>query len=396
MKPSPCTYCAACLVAGAAHAQPADFTIIEPPPGLTYSLTAEAISSDGRVVVGKHGGSNEQGYTWTRQDGFRALPQINPAQSNSWCRALSVSADGSVVGGIGGNLGRTPLPRPIIWEGGVVTSLTTPYGYLEDGVLAISADGSRRAGRINASAFFQRSGEAPVLLGMGTASGISADGTLAVGWLRTVNGDRAVRWSESLAPEFLPTINGLYCRAAAVSPDGQTIVGSAMTTTTSGGACRWTSAGIEPLGTGGSALGVSAGGLVIVGQASSAAFIWDAAHGIRDLRHVLLSDFNLGPALQGWSLWDAVGISADGRVIVGNARTQTVSRPFVATLGYVCYANCDQSTATPSLTAADFQCFINRFAASDPYANCDRSITPPVLNANDFMCFLDAHAAGCP
>ncbi len=60
-----------------------------------------------------------------------------------------------------------------------------------------------------------------------------------------------------------------------------------------------------------------------------------------------------------------------------------------------CYPNCDNTTAAPLLTANDFQCFLNKFAAADPYANCDHSTTPPTLNANDFQCFLNAFATGC-
>jgi glycosidase len=61
-----------------------------------------------------------------------------------------------------------------------------------------------------------------------------------------------------------------------------------------------------------------------------------------------------------------------------------------------CYANCDSSTSFPRLTANDFQCFLNRFAAGDTYANCDNSTGSPLLTANDFQCYLNAFAAGCP
>jgi hypothetical protein len=61
-----------------------------------------------------------------------------------------------------------------------------------------------------------------------------------------------------------------------------------------------------------------------------------------------------------------------------------------------CYPNCDNSTATPTLNANDFLCFLTSFAAQDPYANCDNSTTTPTLNANDFLCFLTSFAAGCP
>jgi len=60
-----------------------------------------------------------------------------------------------------------------------------------------------------------------------------------------------------------------------------------------------------------------------------------------------------------------------------------------------CYANCDGSTSIPLLTANDFQCFLNEFAAGNMYANCDGSTAAPTLTANDFQCFLNAYAAGC-
>ncbi len=63
--------------------------------------------------------------------------------------------------------------------------------------------------------------------------------------------------------------------------------------------------------------------------------------------------------------------------------------------GFECYANCDQSTGVPVLTANDIQCFMNRFAAGDGYANCDVSAGSPLLTANDFQCFLNTYAVGC-
>jgi hypothetical protein len=61
-----------------------------------------------------------------------------------------------------------------------------------------------------------------------------------------------------------------------------------------------------------------------------------------------------------------------------------------------CYANCDLSTAAPTLNIADFVCFLQKFAANDPYANCDNSSAAPAINIADFQCFLQKFAAGCP
>jgi hypothetical protein len=64
--------------------------------------------------------------------------------------------------------------------------------------------------------------------------------------------------------------------------------------------------------------------------------------------------------------------------------------------GGACYANCDASTTAPVLNVADFTCFLQKYAGSDPYANCDGSTTAPALNVADFTCFLQKFAAGCP
>ncbi len=60
-----------------------------------------------------------------------------------------------------------------------------------------------------------------------------------------------------------------------------------------------------------------------------------------------------------------------------------------------CKINCDGSTTSPVLSANDFQCFLNSFAAGNCYANCDGSTSNPLLTANDFQCFLNAYSAGC-
>jgi hypothetical protein len=74
--------------------------------------------------------------------------------------------------------------------------------------------------------------------------------------------------------------------------------------------------------------------------------------------------------------------------------TTSVSRE-VSLRFTLCYPNCDASVTAPFLNVNDFECFLNRFAASDAYTNCDGSTVPPVLNVNDFQCFLNAYAAGC-
>lgn len=84
------------------------------------------------------------------------------------------------------------------------------------------------------------------------------------------------------------------------------------------------------------------------------------------------------------------GINVDDDEYFGEFFTGVTPLPPVE-----CYANCDGSTSTPLLTANDFQCFLNEFAAQSAYANCDGSTVAPLLTANDFQCFLNKYAAGC-
>jgi hypothetical protein len=134
----------------------------------------------------------------------------------------------------------------------------------------------------------------------------------------------------------------------------------------------------------------------VVGQhgalySESHAFIYDSARGLRDLNS-LASNIPTGFTLRrAWRINDKGWIVGDGNGGGGFSKA-FILRP----VGNTCYANCDASTATPLLTANDFQCFLNSFAAADPYANCDQSSGIPTLTANDFQCFLNTFAAGCP
>ncbi len=98
----------------------------------------------------------------------------------------------------------------------------------------------------------------------------------------------------------------------------------------------------------------------------------------------------------------ATGAEADVRFLAimykpfGGDQGDTVYWDDVSlTQASACYANCDGSTGTPSLTAADFTCFLTKFRASDSYANCDGSTGTPSLTAADFTCFLSKFRAGC-
>ena len=148
----------------------------------------------------------------------------------------------------------------------------------------------------------------------------------------------AFRWTAGDGMTGLPSPAGIVFNtsiATAISADGSTIVGygssGSLTTPT---AFRWTSengtqvlaaTALHPNGT---ATGVSADGSIVVGTVSSgldaAAFIWDAAHGTRELKDVLRTDYGLD--LTGWTLEGAAAVSADGTTIVGTGRNPSGNR----------------------------------------------------------------------
>jgi len=105
--------------------------------------------------------------------------------------------------------------------------------------------------------------------------------------------------------------------------------------------------------------------------------------------------------LQAWMGDDATGVSDPICVLFNQNMDQaTVDAAFAwAEANFhspPCYANCDGSTGTPLLTAADFSCFLTKFRSGDPSANCDGSTGSPLLTAGDFTCFLSSFRAGCP
>lgn len=57
-----------------------------------------------------------------------------------------------------------------------------------------------------------------------------------------------------------------------------------------------------------------------------------------------------------------------------------------------CYADCDLNPGPAKLTANDFVCFLSKFVRKDPYANCDLNAS---FDAADFQCFLNRYATGC-
>lgn len=153
-----------------------------------------------------------------------------------------------------------------------------------------------------------------------TATDISGDGTIVVGYSTSANGsEEAFRWTNQAGMEGLGDIAGgvFQSRANAISLDGSTIVGLG---TGAGGfeAFRWTESGslvslFDPITfpSFGEAFDVSSDGSVIVGRSRGAgqvAIRWTSASGPTDLpQPELYQDES-----------SAYGVSGDGSVMVGN------------------------------------------------------------------------------
>ena len=298
------------------------------PDGTFVQSSALGVSGDGKVVVGYCDRKRETGeyvreaFRWTRSGGMIGLGFLPGDERISVARAASY--DGSVIVGDSGE-------EAFRW-----TESTGVVGSGERSVAnGVSADGSVivgwRLGLDNFEAF--RWTEATGIVGLGIpddavqsfAEGVSADGKIIVGWAD--NG--AFRWSEETGMQDLGDLRGSIqdsiSEALGISADGSVIVGGARNSDGADEAFRWTEmSGMEGLGIPSGqnfnpASDASADGSVIVGLPGNVtygeAFIWDAANDRRPLKYVLEKDFNLD--ISGWTLIAASAISDAGDVIVG-------------------------------------------------------------------------------
>lgn len=295
----------------------------------SFLSNALDISGDGNVVVGyvNTGGNYRGAIRWTQQGGMELLRGITPFTSDMY--AAGTTQDGSIVVGAGNN--GAPGTTGFVWldyQGGTVIDIGGR------GAWKTSGDGGVIIGTWPNGAAKYENGQVTYLgdlSGGGTttyANGVSGSGTVIAGRGESHNGWEAFRWEAGQLVGLGDLAGGSFVSSAeSISTDGSTIVG--YSNSTSGGeAFKWTIGdGMEGLGDlpGGSfnsgASDVSANGSVIVGNSDAgfavrSAFIWDALHGMRDLKALLENEHGLD--LSGWSLREANAVSGDGLTIVGN------------------------------------------------------------------------------
>jgi len=305
-------------------------------PGGIFHSEVLAISDDGRVVVGRSSSarSSEEGFYKVANDTL--TPLLGPGGTPVTSEPRALSPTGLVIAGkiVVGSL---QAARWIAGTGWVALG-DIPGGELASQALAISADGSVLVGWGASPAGYEAArwvngnvvamGDLPGGAHHSSSALVSADGGIVVGTGYSAAGAEVFRWSTGSGMVSLGEIAGgeHYGEPFGMTPDASVIVGKAGTGSGTE-AFRWTAvSGFVPLGDlpSGSfesiALDVSATGATVVGYGTTAngpeAFVWDASFGMRRLKDVLLSS-GLS-AVADWTLTEATGISADGRVLVGN------------------------------------------------------------------------------
>ena len=275
---------------------------------------ANGVSAYGNAVVGYSGGvSSSEAFIWTDTNGMVGLGQLWGCERISY--AYGVSCDGSFV--VGTSFASCPSwPVPCRWSGpNDILRLSQGDSYGD--AYKISADGSTVVGTCGTPGAFRWT-EVTGMQSLGCLPGkswseaysVSADGHVIVGYCSdAVNRREAFRWTEATGMVGLGSLTDGNSYALDVSEDGLVVVGWS-----EGQAFIWTEVeGMRGLGSG-EAWAVSGDGSVVVGGHYDT-FIWDATHGMQNLKDVLENAYGLD--LTGWKLDSWADISADGRTIAG-------------------------------------------------------------------------------
>ncbi len=332
------------FIAGSAMADDASFTRLgyldsQATPVGSLGL---GISPNGEHVVGFSFVWNEteqatqgRAFIWTSANGLLDLGPIPLALDSSSGHA--VSADGDVVAGASGFVfDGTYETRNGGWWYDVNT---TPRAELLDEALAsndVTPDGSMIVGTtrlpgpwpVEDSAFYYTDDDGVVELGFlpdgvySAGEGVSADGSVIVGYGDGENAIAAFRWTSSTGVQYLAgQVDGVPSQAFGITPDGSTVVGMY-----NDQPFRWNqSSQFELLGLLGAdwrafARDCSADGSRVVGYGFDfdnnwTAYYWDDVNGLRSLQDVLTLE--LGLDLTGWSLQQVTSISDDGSTLSG-------------------------------------------------------------------------------
>jgi len=337
-------------LSGVAFGQ-ASFTGLGVPEGEDSQSQAGQVSADGGTVAGsvreplvveeEEVDVISKAFIWTAAGGMTKLPVAGEIQSH---RALGVSSNGATIVGVMTTFDEENAEtseieqKPFRWTAaGGFQALPMPEGARQSSANAISWDGSTIVGYMDSADGFQafRWSQADGTQGLGffpdglesRALAVNLDGSVIVGFGHHADGIRAFRWTAQDGLQNLGVTQGASKSwATGVSSDGSVVVGVVeFADTKTARAFRWTAQGgmveLTPMANTRSwlASAVSGDGGVIVGQRfgedrTVEAFVWDATNGMRSVKAVLeAANVTVGD----WRLDIAMGVSADGKTIVG-------------------------------------------------------------------------------
>ncbi len=298
-----------------------------------------AVSADGSVVGGgAESAAGTTAYAWTVADGIGAKKNLYSSQIFSSLKALSSDGSfgtGTISFGSTGSRASRWRPDNTVHELGLLGTGT--FAFAEG--RAISADGGAVAGIASSNAgnrafrWTQASGITnlgALVIGSNpasTANAMSADGTVIVGASLSGTDSVAFRWTADTGMVSLGDLVGGPQEGAAlgISADGSVIVGYGNDGSGQQGVL-FTQNGLTAVGDldGGAFSSrlsdVTANGSLAVGYGTSGtgrhAIIWDQSHGVRNLATLLT---NAGMNLGTLRLYEVNAVSDDGDVMVGNS-----------------------------------------------------------------------------
>jgi uncharacterized membrane protein len=378
---------------------------------------ATAISADGRVVAGIQylpcDGGSYAPVIWTETTG--AVP-IGALAERCEGQIYALSSDGSVA--VGAIRISSSWYRAIRW-----TAQTGPVdlgllpGCVTCTARAVSADGSVVVGQCSTGSGGARFGfvwtEATGILqvpvpGAISATAISADERWVCGTRQRPGGWAAYRWDRTTSAVYIDVLPSFYPEVVPkfVAKDGRLIVGE----TQASGPWIWRDGQVSYCANCGTvcwAYGANLDASFVAGRnihtGGGFPVMWiGPTYAVTTLASFLEAFGHQSVPISS-HFAGLTGITPDGLSIVGEAEHSL--DPYKAFRIDLCYANCDYSTPPGVLNAADFSCFLAKYADAQHYpeneqywhyANCDKSTTPPVINVADFSCFLQKFAAGCP
>lgn len=370
------------------------------------------VSGDGTIIVGwsRQPDGGDRAVRWSKANGVQSLGTLGGFHS----QAFGVSADGTTV--VGSSQVGLPFDRAIHWTQTTgLQNLGLLPGFNHAEASGVSSDGTVAVGWMrtlddgsDARAFSWTAETGVTNLGpipggsTSSAHGISLDGSTAVGSGRTPLGLRAFKWTAS-GMQLLGTLPGASSsHASGVSGDGQIVVGWSGVR-----AFRWSSkSGMQSIGTlviGGESFAhaISGNGEIIIGSAAYSpggprrAFIWTLTSGIKDLNDHLTS---LGVDMTGWELTHANGLSFNGSTLTGEGRFNGEMRAWVA-LNVVPPIGCPADTnhdfgidgADLSFFLGVFGAIVDTFPSADPADFNDDGI----VNAADLSILLSNFGSSC-